>query len=282
MNCEALLFDPDIDEGGLIARAGDCFAPRKYCVKFYPKNRTESLHGFLHDISLKQLPTVEVVIKALDDESSSGECRFTLETEEGVWSTISHFTIHVYDEFRNKGVGTDLILCMHFIINSIDRNLVKMTHSEINPEDESYFSRLLAFYRRSLSNLLPRRIKGHATFRSIRSSDRLSDGRLAPNPGVVVNDLLARSEQCVLRLLQRVCRRRFHFPVEQISKIQQALFWHGAVGGEICCRGNDSFGGTEEHFMASRAEAHGLAVHARTRHRLPGVHGIVAHDTVVL
>lgn len=130
-------------------RAGDCFAPRKYCVKFYPKNRTESLHGFLHDISLKQLPTVEVVIKALDDESSSGECRFTLETEEGVWSTISHFTIHVYDEFRNKGVGTDLILCMHFIINSIDRNLVKMTHSEINPEDESYFSRLLAFYRRS-------------------------------------------------------------------------------------------------------------------------------------
>lgn len=105
MNCEALLFDPDIDEGGLIARAGDCFAPRKYCVKFYPKNRTESLHGFLHDISLKQLPTVEVVIKALDDESSSGECRFTLETEEGVWSTISHFTIHVYDEFRNKGVG---------------------------------------------------------------------------------------------------------------------------------------------------------------------------------
>ena len=149
MNCEALLFDPDIDEGGLIARAGDCFAPRKYCVKFYPKNRTESLRGFLHDISLKQLPTVEVVIKALDDESSSGECRFTLETEEGVWSTISHFTIHVYDEFRNKGVGTDLILCMHFIINSIDRNLVKMTHSEINPEDESYFSRLLAFYRRS-------------------------------------------------------------------------------------------------------------------------------------
>lgn len=89
------------------------------------------------------------MIKALDDESSSGECRFTLETEEGVWSTISHFTIHVYDEFRNKGVGTDLILCMHFIINSIDRNLVKMTHSEINPEDESYFSRLLAFYRRS-------------------------------------------------------------------------------------------------------------------------------------
>ena len=131
MNCEALLFDPDIDEGGLIARAGDCFAPRKYCVKFYPKNRTESLHGFLHDISLKQLPTVEVVIKALDDESSSGECRFTLETEEGVWSTISHFTIHVYDEFRNKGVGTDLILCMHFIINSIDRNLVKMSSNPL-------------------------------------------------------------------------------------------------------------------------------------------------------
>lgn len=153
MNCEALLFDPDIDEGGLIARAGDCFAPRKYCVKFYPKNRTESLHGFLHDISLKQLPTVEVVIKALDDESSSGECRFTLETEEGVWSTISHFTIHVYDEFRNKGVGTDLILCMHFIINSIDRNLVKMTHSEINPEDESYFSRLLAFIDEADSSL---------------------------------------------------------------------------------------------------------------------------------
>ncbi|WP_251212557.1 GNAT family N-acetyltransferase [Adlercreutzia murintestinalis] len=119
-------------------------ADRKYVCEI----RENLCTGCVCEIGIRAIEGFAEVVEDFSEDLGRAAIQIGKKTSGSPHGYLKHFRIRVQDDNRGCGIGTELLYCLHHMVDVIDPALKRIDGCEANPENEAFRDGLLRFYRK--------------------------------------------------------------------------------------------------------------------------------------